>query len=89
MPEALTGTADQPSTTGQLERMNRTIKEVTVNRSSYDTHDQLRQHLSDFVTAYSFARRLKILNSLTPYEAICKAWTKETDRFHQTPGLNT
>jgi hypothetical protein len=32
--------------------MNRTIKEATVNRYHYETHDQLRQHLADFVTAY-------------------------------------
>ena len=83
-----------PWTNGQVERMNRTIKEATVNRYYYETHDQLRQHLADFVTAYNFGRRLKTLKGLTPYEAICNAWTNEPDRFtanpiHQTPGLNT
>ncbi len=83
-----------PWTNGQVERMNRTIKEATVNRYYYETHDQLRQHLADFVTAYNFGRRPKTLKGLTPYEAVCKAWTKEPDRFtsnpiHQTPGLNT
>ncbi len=34
------------------------------------------------------------LRGLTPYEAICKAWTEEPQRFtlnplHQMPGLNT
>src|SRR5437899_2550158 len=33
--------------------MNRTIKEATVNRYHYDSHDQLRAHLVDFVTAYN------------------------------------
>src|SRR5207248_8686195 len=50
-----------PWTNGQVERMNRTIKEATVNRYHYDSHNQLRAHLVDFVTAYNFARRLKIL----------------------------
>jgi hypothetical protein len=73
--------------------MNRTIKDATVKRFHYDTHDQLRQHLADFVAAYNFARRLKTLRGLTPYEAICKAWTEEPQRFtlnplHQMPGLN-
>ena len=54
--------------------MNRTIKDATVKRFHYDTHDQLRHHLADFVAAYNFARRLKTLRGLTPYEAICKAW---------------
>jgi transposase InsO family protein len=85
---------NHPWTNGQVERMNRTIKEATVNRFHYDTHDQLRRRLSDFVTAYNFARRLKTLNGLTPYETICKAWTDEPHRFiidpiHQMQGLNT
>jgi Integrase core domain len=41
--------------------MNRTIKEAMVNRYHYDGHEQLRTHLADFVTAYNYARRLKIL----------------------------
>jgi hypothetical protein len=61
-----------PWTNGQVERMNRTIKDATVRHYYYDSHDQLRQHLADFVTAYNFARRLKALKGLTPYEYICK-----------------
>ena len=38
-------------TNGQIERMNRTIKEATVKRFHYETHNQLRQHLGDFVAA--------------------------------------
>ncbi|PYF09633.1 hypothetical protein C8J30_1072 [Rhodobacter viridis] len=73
--------------------MNRTIKEATVKRFHYDSHDQLRTHLADFMAAYNFARRLKTLGGLTPYEYICKIWTSEPDRFilnpiHQMPGLN-
>jgi transposase InsO family protein len=83
-----------PWTNGQVERMNRTIKEATVKRFHYDHHDQLRRHLADFVSAYNFARRLKTLKGLTPYDFICKRWTIEPERFilnpiHQMPGLNT
>ena len=83
-----------PWTNGQVERMNRTIKDATVKRFYYESHDQLRQHLVDFVSAYNFGRRLKTLKGLTPYEFICKCWTKEPDRFtldptHQFPGLNS
>ncbi len=82
-----------PWTNGQVERMNRTIKDATVKRYFYETHAELRAHLADFVTAYNFARRLKTLKGLTPYEFICKLWTKEPDRFklnplHQMPGPN-
>jgi transposase InsO family protein len=85
---------NHPWTNGQVERMNRTIKEATVQRYHYDSHDQLRRHLDDFVAAYNFGRRLKTLKGLTPYEFICSRWTSEPKRFklnpiHQMPGLNT
>ena len=84
---------NHPWTNGQVERMNRTIKEATVQRYHYDSHQELAQHLNDFVSAYNFGRRLKTLKGLTPYEFICKRWTSEPERFildplHQMPGLN-
>jgi transposase InsO family protein len=36
-----------PWTNGQVERMNRTIKEATVQRFYYESHQQLCQHLAD------------------------------------------
>lgn len=83
-----------PWTNGQVERMNRTIKEATVKRFHYDSHGQLEAHLTDFINAYNYGRRLKTLKGLTPYEYICKIWTAEPDRFtldpiHQMPGLNS
>ena len=84
---------NHPWTNGQVERMNRTIKEATVKRYHYDDHQQLKNHLGDFINAYNFARRLKTLRGLTPYEFICKKWTEKPNRFninpiHQMPGLN-
>ncbi len=83
-----------PWTNGQVERMNRTIKDATVKRFHYDSHHQLRTHLADFIAAYNFARRLKALGGLTPYEHICKVWTSDPQRLNvdpilQMPGLNT
>lgn len=83
-----------PWTNGQVERMNRTIKDATVKRFHDDDHDQLRTHLQSFINAYNFGRRLKTLKGLTPYEFICKRWTTEPERFivspiHQMPGLNS
>ena len=83
-----------PWTNGQVERMNRTIKDATVRRFHYGSHEQLRLHLADFLAAYNFARRLETLRGLTPFEVICKTWTEEPHRFkfnplHQIPGPNT
>jgi nucleoside-diphosphate-sugar epimerase len=70
------------------------VELLTVKRFHYDTHDELRSHLAGFVSAYNFAKRLKTLKGLTPYEHICRAWTKEPERFtlnplQQMPGLNS
>jgi hypothetical protein len=73
--------------------MNRTIKEATVKRYYYQTHQQLKDHLQLFLTAYNFAKRLKTLKGLTAYEFIIKCWQTEKKRFkinpnHHTLGLN-
>ena len=83
-----------PWTNGQVERMNRTIKEATVTRYHYQSHDHLKQHLHTFLMAYNFAKRLKTLKGLTPFEYICKIWTTQPKRFTINPfqhnvGLNS
>jgi transposase InsO family protein len=85
---------NHPWTNGQVERMNRTLKEATVKRYHYGSREQLRAHLQTFLDAYNFAKRLKTLKGLTPYEYICKLWTEQPHRFrldpiHHMPGLNT
>ena len=82
-----------PWTNGQVERMNRTLKEATVKRYDYENHQQLKEHLYNFLNAYNVAKRLKTLQGLTPYEYIIKCWQKEPERFtvnpcHHTLGLN-
>ena len=85
---------NHPWTNGQVERMNRTLKEATVRRYHYASHDDLRAHLRLFIDAYNLAKRLKTLKGLSPYEFIVKCWTEEPNRFrsdptHHFPGLNT
>lgn len=62
-----------PLTNGHVERMNRTIKEATVQRYHYDRRDQLNAHFADFIKAYNYARRLKTLKGLTPYDTFANA----------------
>jgi transposase InsO family protein len=61
-----------PWTNGQVERMNRTVKEARVRRCHYDSHEKLHSHLADFVAAYNFAKRLKTLKGLTPSSSSAK-----------------
>lgn len=76
---------NHPWTNGQVERMNRTLKEATVYRYYYDTHQQLREHLATFLMAYNFAKRLKTLKGLTPYEYIYQQWQIHPERFLSDP----
>jgi len=76
---------NHPWTNGQVERMNRTIKEATVKRFHYDSHDRLREHLRTFIDAYNFAKRLKTLKGLTVFEFITQKWTTEPQRFRMKP----
>jgi hypothetical protein len=74
--------------------MNRTIKEATVHRYFYEMHQQLLEHLSTFIHAYNFAKRLKTVKGLTPYEYIYQQWQEQPERFlcdlsHLTLGLYT
>ena len=41
--------------------MNRAIKGVTINKYYYKNTDQLKQHLFDFLNAYNYTKKLKIL----------------------------
>lgn len=76
---------NHPWTNGQVERMNRTLKDATVNRYFYQTHAHLQEHLSTFVNAYNFAKRLKMLRGLTPYEFIVRTWIEKPKLFHAQP----
>jgi hypothetical protein len=61
--------------------MNKTIKEATVKQHYYNTHEQLRKHLKTFIDSYNYAKRLKALKGLTPYEFIVKILETDFQRF--------
>ncbi len=83
-----------PWTNGQVERLNRTIKEATVQCYHYQTTNELNEHLQAFLLAYNHAKRLKRLRGLTPHEFSCAQWQKNPaiftrDPTHLTLGLYT
>lgn len=65
--------------------MNRTLKEATVRRYHYVSHDELRTHLATFLQAYNYAKRLKTLRGLTPYEYVCQQWERAPKPFTRDP----
>jgi hypothetical protein len=73
--------------------MNRTIKDATVKRYFYKTHDRLRTHLRDFVDAYIFARRLTPSEASPHTSSFAKPGLhsqkdSKSARSSKTPGLN-
>jgi IS30 family transposase len=69
---------NHPWTNGQVEQMNRTIKEATVKRFHYDSHEPLRTHLANF------ARRLKTERPHT-LRVHRQNLASEPDRFNVDP----
>jgi transposase-like protein len=57
---------NHPWPNGQVERMNRTLKDATVKKYYYAAHYPLKEHLQPFLRAYNFAKRLKTLKGFTP-----------------------
>ena len=72
-------------TNEQVERMNRTIKEATLKKCHYLTHDKLKEHLQCFVDTYNYSKRLKALRGLTVFDYINKCWQNEPERFKTDP----
>jgi len=76
-----------PWTNGQVERMNRTLKEATVNNFHYASHDELKHHLHDYLMAYNFAKRLKAIKGKTPWQFVLNQWTIQPEYFILNPNL--
>lgn len=51
----------QPWTNGQVERINRTLKDATTHSFYYATLDELAAHLKNYLWAYNSARALRSL----------------------------
>ncbi len=87
-------TVNHPWTNGQVERMNRPLMEATGKRYRYSSHDPLRGRRRTFVDADYFARRLKTLKGLAPFQYIVNCGTEKPKRFkrspnHRCPGRNS
>lgn len=86
----LPSTTTPPWTNGQVERVNRTIKEAIIERFRCN----LNKHLHAFLPAYNHAKRCKTLHGLIPNKLVCAQWQKPSTIFtciptHLTLGLYT
>ncbi len=70
-----------PWTNGQVEIMNRQIKNNTTKKYKYDDYQQLSNHLNQYLLAYNFAKKLKSLNFKTPYQKMIEIYDRKRDNF--------
>lgn len=66
-------------------RQRNSLRTEVAGYGPSEIHVELERHIDAFIAAYSYARRLKTLRGLTPFEFICEIWTKEPDRFTVDP----
>lgn len=83
-----------PQTNGQVERMNKTIKDATIKMFQYQSIHQFKTNLQDFLTFYNYSKKLSALKRKSPFDFLKikakifpKLFTKNLD--HLCSGLNT
>ena len=74
-----------PWTNGQVERVNRKLKDFTIKSYYYKNHDKLTHHLNMFIRAYNYGSSLKALNHKSPYEYILLYYEKKPEAFKSNP----
>ena len=75
----------RPQTNGQVERMNRTIKQATTKTYHYDSIDKLKRHLNSFIVAYNCAKKLSALKRKTPYQTLLTWYQHHPKLFNKNP----
>jgi transposase-like protein len=57
-----------PQTNGQVERMNKTLKDATIKMFQYQSIDQFKVNLQDFLSFYNRSKKLSALKRLSPFD---------------------
>jgi transposase-like protein len=74
-----------PWTNGQAERMVRTLKDATTRAFHYEHINELRRHVSDYLTAYNYAKQLKALKWKMPYQTLQALYASKAEVFYRSP----
>ena len=77
-----------PWTNGQVEIMNKQIKDNTTKKYTYESFDQLSDHLNQYMIAYNFAKQLKSLKFKTPYQKMIDIYKENVDSFKNESPVN-
>jgi len=72
-----------PQTNGQVERMNKTLKDATIKMFQYDTVDQFRVNLHDFLNYYNCSKKLRAIGRKSPYDFLREKYIMNPKIFHK------
>lgn len=83
-----------PQTNGQVERMNQTIKDATIKMFEYETVEQFKLNLEDYLNWYNTVKKLRALKRKAPYDFIKEQYKINPKIFNKNPehhcaGLNS
>jgi transposase-like protein len=73
-----------PWTNGQVERVNGILEEKTIKRFTYESHEQIRQHLKQIETHWNYYKRHKTLGLHTVPQEL-KKWYDEDPSIFRVP----
>ena len=73
-----------PWTNGQVERVNGILEEKTIKRFTYDSHEQIRQHLKQLQVHWNYYKRHKTLGLNTVPKEL-KKWYDENPKLFRVP----
>lgn len=74
-----------PQTNGQVERMNKTLKDATIKMFQYDTIEQFKLNLHDFLNYYNCYKKLSAIGRKSPYDFIREKYKLNPKIFNKNP----
>ena len=82
-----------PQTNGQVERMNKTLKDATLKMFQYDNIQQFKESLNHFLNYYNCSKKLSAIGRKSPYDFIKEKYKINPKIFTKNPlhhcvGLN-
>jgi transposase InsO family protein len=74
-----------PWTNGQVERLNRRIKDQTIFKIRYPSYEALEEDLAHWQDQYNLKTKLKSIKKLTPYEKVVEYFKERPESFSRKP----
>lgn len=74
-----------PWTNGQVERLNRRIKDNTILKTHYLNYEALEEDLARWQDRYNLKTKLKSIKKLTPFQKVIEYFKEHPESFNREP----